>query len=75
MRDFTEDFSLLEVEAQGNFGVLQIIVAAPRVGLIREQLRCGDEDRQQRRERKKRETTTKVTGDAEAFLGHSALLL
>jgi len=55
--------------------MLQIIVAAARVRLIGPELRRGDEDRQQLRERKKRRTTAMAVGVAMGFPDHSALLL
>src|SRR5882762_1001677 len=73
--DFAENFFLVDVEAQGNLRMLQIIVAAARVRLIGPELRRGDEDRQQLRERKKRRTTAMAVGVAMGFPDHSALLL
>ncbi len=75
VRDLANNFFLVEVEAQGDLRMLQIIVAAACVRLIGRELRRGDENRQQRCERKKRRATAMVIGVAKRFADHSTLLL
>jgi hypothetical protein len=48
VRDVAKDFLLLDIKAQGNLGMLQIVVAAARVGLVGAELQSDEENRQQR---------------------------
>src|SRR5580704_712253 len=41
VRDFADDFFLIEIETQGDARVLQVVVAAASVGLIGTELYCG----------------------------------
>jgi hypothetical protein len=40
--DVPENFSLLDVKAQSNLGVLQVVVARARVRLIGLEIKCRD---------------------------------
>jgi len=75
MNDFSKDFFLLEIEAHGNLGVLQIIVAAARVRLISEESRRGDKIASSVASAKNGALLPLVSYVAKEFPDHSALLL
>jgi hypothetical protein len=73
MSDVTDNFFLLEIEPERDSGMLQIVVAAARVGLIGAELRSGNEDGEEYCERKKHNTP--AICKAKKLSNHSALLL
>ncbi len=75
MRDLAKNFFLLEIEAQGNLRMLQIIIAAARVRFIGAELLRTDKTYQQRSEHDNRRATTLLLDIAKLFPDHSALLL
>ena len=75
MRDIAENLFLIEIKAQRNLRMLQIIIAAARVRLIRGKLRRGDKNRQHCRKRKKYQATAMVIGLAKELRDHFVLLL
>src|SRR6266403_358630 len=74
VRDVAKNFFLFDIEAQGNLGMLQIVVAAAREGFVGAELQSDDENRRQRGERDISQTTAAEDG-ARGFTDHSAALL
>src|SRR5712664_1656979 len=62
VRDVAKNFFLFDIEAQGNLGMLQIVVAAARVGFVGAESQSNDENSQQRGEREKSRTPATEDG-------------